>query len=210
MKIGTVPLGHERSAARSLLGFFAGLQPAMAIFWLGLAIFTVGLGVLLYTRWGQYRPLRKCMVLSLLAHLMLACYAATIQIVMPVRAPAEPIIHLSIGDGPTEKGVGGAGTLLGTTKDQPWEVFPDGAAERPDPTELGAGRPIRPASLSVWFARMPRGFQVIPCWTPWPWRTRNRCPQERRQRKQRPVPCPAMRRWRSRRRRPSAATPWRP
>ena len=124
--------------------FFAGLEPAMAIFWFGLAIFTVGLAVLLYTRWGQYRPLRKCMALSLLAHLILACYAATIQIVMPVRAPAEPIIQLSIGDGPADKGVGGAGTPLTATKDQPWEVFPDGVTGRPEATELKRGEPDPP------------------------------------------------------------------
>ena len=43
----------------------------------------------MYTRWGQYRPLRKCMALSLLAHLLLASYAATIQIVTPVPQPGR-------------------------------------------------------------------------------------------------------------------------
>ena len=143
--------------------FFAGLQPAMAIFWLGLAIFTVGLAVLLYTRWGQYRPLRKCMALSLLAHLMLACYAATIQIVMPVRPPAEPIIHLSLGDGPAEKGVGGAGAPLAANQGS----AVGGVSRRCRGPSRGnrtqaRRRPIRPASRSVWFAPMPRGFPAIP------------------------------------------------
>ena len=173
-------------------GFFAGLQPAMAIFWLGLAIFTVGLGVLLYTRWGQYRPLRKCMVLSLLAHLMLACYAATIQIVMPVRV-AGRTDHPSFDRRRTDrKRRGGGRHVVGHNQGSAVGGVPRRRRGTSRSNRTGAGRPIRPASLSVWFARMPRGFQVIPCWTPWPWRTRNRCPQERRQRKQRPVPCPAM------------------
>lgn len=78
--------------------FLADLQPAMTVFWLGLAVFTVALGVLLYTRWGQYRPLHKCMGLSLLAHLVLACYVATIHIVMPASPPVESVIYVSIDD----------------------------------------------------------------------------------------------------------------
>ena len=70
-----------------LLEFLAGIQLAMAILWLGLAIFTVGLTILLYTRWGQYKPLRKCMAMSLLAHLLLAGYAATIEIIAPAPRP---------------------------------------------------------------------------------------------------------------------------
>ena len=58
----------------------------IALGWIGLTIFTVGIGILLYTRWGQYRPLRKCMVLSLLAHLVLATYAATVRTVAPRAA----------------------------------------------------------------------------------------------------------------------------
>ena len=54
--------------------FFIG--PVVAVLWLGLAFFTVGLAFLLYTRWGQYKPLWKCMAMSLLAHLLLADYAA--------------------------------------------------------------------------------------------------------------------------------------
>ena len=85
----------------------AGMEPVMAIFWLGLLFFTAGLAVLMYTRWGQYRPLRKCMGLSLLAHLMLASYAATIHIAAPIAPPAEQAIRVSIGDGPVEKAAGG-------------------------------------------------------------------------------------------------------
>ena len=104
--------------------FFAGLDPAMAIFWLGLAIFTVGLAVLLYTRWGQYRPLRKCMALSLLAHLMLACYAATIQIVMPVRSSAGRRSSDFRSATDRRKRNRRRRPAAADPKEQPWEIFP--------------------------------------------------------------------------------------
>ena len=98
----------------------------VAILWVGLGVFTVGLAILLYTRWGQYKPLRKCMAMSLLAHLLMAGYAATVQIVTPIAAePAEQLIHVSLGDGPVEKApAGGAAPLSSKSRDQPWETFP--------------------------------------------------------------------------------------
>ena len=51
------------------------------VLWLGLTLLIIALIVLMRTRWGQSRPLGKCAVLSLVAHLLLAIYATTIQIV---------------------------------------------------------------------------------------------------------------------------------
>jgi hypothetical protein len=48
--------------------------------WAGLVVITAALLVLARTRWGQSQPLGKCMVLSLLAHLLLALYATTVSI----------------------------------------------------------------------------------------------------------------------------------
>ena len=64
----------------------------MGLLWLGLAAFTVALVVLIWTRWGQYRPLRKCLVLSILAHLLLAGYATTVRIVA-MAAGQRPIVR---------------------------------------------------------------------------------------------------------------------
>ncbi len=129
-----------------LLEFLAGIQLAMAILWLGLAIFTVGLTILLYTRWGQYKPLRKCMAMSLLAHLLLAGYAATIEIIAPAPRPTEQILYVSLGDGPDENAPpGGAGPLLSQEKDQPWEVFPNDAVAQPKEAELDRGKTDQPA-----------------------------------------------------------------
>ena len=125
---------------RRVLDTLAGMEPVMVIFWLGLLFFTAGLAVLMYTRWGQYRPLRKCMGLSLLAHLMLASYAATIHIAAPLVPPAEQSIRVSIGDGPVEKAAGGGASPTGDAVGQPWEVFPDDEAVQPKEIGLERGK----------------------------------------------------------------------
>ncbi|MEZ6070838.1 MAG: hypothetical protein R3C10_11345 [Pirellulales bacterium] len=47
--------------------------------WVGLAVVSVGLVVLLGTSWGQSKPLQKCTILSLLVHVLLAFYAMTVR-----------------------------------------------------------------------------------------------------------------------------------
>ncbi|MCD4726240.1 MAG: hypothetical protein K8R46_01145, partial [Pirellulales bacterium] len=106
-----------------LIEFLAGIPPVMALFWLGLAIFTAGLAVLLYTRWGQYRPLRKCMALSILAHLLLTCYAATIQIITPVPKTPDSIVAISFGDERPAADGGAAAALASKADERPWEAF---------------------------------------------------------------------------------------
>ena len=49
------------------------------VLWTGLAVLAAALGVLLWTRWGQSRPLEKCLVLSLLAHVWIAVLSMTIH-----------------------------------------------------------------------------------------------------------------------------------
>jgi hypothetical protein len=63
------------------------------VLWLGLTLLIIALIVLMRTRWGQSQPLGKCAVLSLAAHLLLAIYATTVQIVSASagRPHAEPI-----------------------------------------------------------------------------------------------------------------------
>ena len=86
--------------------FFTGLSnrviemPAIwMILWLGLAVLSIGLLVLMRTRWGQSQPLRKCAVLSLLVHVLLACFATTVHIVTGVGgSPEPPSIRVAILD----------------------------------------------------------------------------------------------------------------
>jgi len=59
----------------------SGQQILWGTLWSGLVLLTMALLVLMRTHWGQSQPLRKCVVLSLLAHLLFGCYATTIGIV---------------------------------------------------------------------------------------------------------------------------------
>ena len=52
------------------------------LLWIGSFALCIALIVVLRTRWGQSRPLKKCAVLSLLAHAMLACLAMTVRVVV--------------------------------------------------------------------------------------------------------------------------------
>lgn len=66
----------------------------------GLGIITVGLGVLMWTRWGQARPIAKCAGLSLFAHLLLLCYCYSTRVFFeaPGRATADGTINVQIED----------------------------------------------------------------------------------------------------------------
>ncbi|MBN1394147.1 MAG: hypothetical protein JW959_03920 [Pirellulales bacterium] len=121
-----------------LLEFLAGIEPTMAVFWLGLALFTACLAVLLYTRWGQYRPLRKCMGLSVLAHLLLACYAATIQIIAPIPGRSVSVFAVSF-----DENAATSVAAAPAADEQPWETFAADVPTRP----LGAGLP--PAAFDL-------------------------------------------------------------
>ena len=67
--------------------FLAGVGWVMGMVWIGLCVFTVGMLILMYTRWGQSHPLEKCMGLSVLAHILLVGYATTISLTMPTPPP---------------------------------------------------------------------------------------------------------------------------
>lgn len=60
----------------------ADVPPLYLVLWCGLVALGVLLVVLMRSRWGQSRTLHKCAVLSLLVHVMLACLAMTVRIVV--------------------------------------------------------------------------------------------------------------------------------
>ena len=126
--------------------FLASIEPVIAMLWVGLAVFTAGLAVLLYTRWGQYKPLRMCMAMSLLAHLLLAGYAATVEIVISIPPRPEQVIHVTIGDGTGEPAAAeGHAPAIASGKEQPWEVFPNDAVNVPKEAALDRGAADQPA-----------------------------------------------------------------
>jgi len=101
------------------------------IMWLsisaGIGLLALGMGALLITRWGQSRPLRKCIALSVWTHFLLGLYALTIEIVPRPGHPQGAAIRVAAVDQivddsmerdetaddrePTEKSL------------QPWEQF---------------------------------------------------------------------------------------
>lgn len=112
-----------------LLDFFTSMELLVGLLWLGLAVLTVTLLVLMRTRWGQSRPLRKCVVLSLLAHLLLAGYATTVQIVGSHPQPGEPVIQVSFFEDRSQQP---AVTQDPAPEEKPWEEFPHEAISQPE------------------------------------------------------------------------------
>ncbi|MDW8077719.1 MAG: hypothetical protein RMJ16_02415 [Thermoguttaceae bacterium] len=66
----------------------------------GFIALTALLGLFLWTRWGQTRPMQKCFLLSVLLHLVLALGATAVQIVVPVynRELPAPAIEVTLVD----------------------------------------------------------------------------------------------------------------
>ncbi len=83
-----------------MLSFFSSTEFLLWLVWSGLAVLTITLLVLMRTRWGRSRPLRKCVALSVLAHLLLFSYAATVKIVTAGRGRADETKVLIAEDTP--------------------------------------------------------------------------------------------------------------
>ncbi|MCS7304047.1 MAG: hypothetical protein NZ602_02920 [Thermoguttaceae bacterium] len=96
--------------------YLTGRGLLFGLLWAGLICLSLGLAALLLTRWGQSRPLRKCLVLSLLAHLLFAIYSTTVEIFVGAMVPAEEAgvpVHL-VGD-PTPAQTPSEATGVGAT-----------------------------------------------------------------------------------------------
>lgn len=117
-----------------LLEMMTSYETFLAALWLGLIGLTIGLLLLMRTRWGQYRPLRKCLAMSLLLHLLLAGYATTVNIVAALPdVEEEPSIRVSIAQGPDEQI---SRPQQAEVDERPWEQLLHDAVAQPDPVEL--------------------------------------------------------------------------
>ena len=117
-----------------VLDFLTSTELVIMLLWLGLAALSVTLLVLTRTRWGQSQPLKKCVILSLLAHFLLIGYATTVQIVTSGTLEArEPVIQISISDRDFDPVM-----IVEETDDvqqKPWESFAEESAVQPSPLE---------------------------------------------------------------------------
>jgi hypothetical protein len=124
-----------------LLDALTSMDVLVAVLWLGLAALTIALLVLMRTRWGQSRPLRKCVMLSFLAHVLLAGYATTVSIVgaSPLEA-REAAVRVAISEGDLDPEADAANR---TPSDKPWESFVHPSSVQPEPAELARAEPAQ-------------------------------------------------------------------
>jgi hypothetical protein len=119
--------------AEALLAFtFWDAQFARWCVWVGLVVLTVALLLLIRTRWGQSQPLGKCVVLSLLVHLLLGIYTTTVQIVSStVGSPSSSGIQVSLDESAAPV------SSVDLSVPDSWTTPADGGGESfADPTEL--------------------------------------------------------------------------
>ncbi|MCC6123837.1 MAG: squalene--hopene cyclase [Pirellulales bacterium] len=115
-----------------ILHFLAGVGWVMGVVWVGLSAFTLGALILVYTRWGQSRPLEKCIGLSLLAHCLLVGYATTISLAEPAPPPDGPAFQVALVEDGSDHNASPASTAENAEKsDRPWEAPTRGG----DPSE---------------------------------------------------------------------------
>lgn len=92
----------------------------MRAIWVGLAALTLILFGLLRTGWGNSNTLRKCAVLSLLCHLLMAAYFTTIPIVTSLGIGEEERIQISQLKMPSDES---AEETAAREPQDPWEKF---------------------------------------------------------------------------------------
>lgn len=105
----------------------------LGIVWLGLVCVTIMLLLMMATRWGQSQPLKKCVFLSLLTHVLLATYATTIEIVG--AAPPDGLVHTTLVE--EEQAADDQSEQETQAPTKPWEVFSNDA---PDPQQMTLDR----------------------------------------------------------------------
>ena len=97
-----------------------GWPPVWFFVWGGFCALTVGLVVLMWTRWGQTKPFHKCAILSLWAHVLLACLATTVTVVRGIDggwsrpAPIQVAVHGQTVDDAQDRPT--------PRETQPWDV----------------------------------------------------------------------------------------
>ena len=103
------------------------VKPDVQTTWLlaGLAVLVIVLLVLMRTRWGQAKPLSKCMVLSIVVHLLLVVYAYFLQTFVVGPFPGrEQIVHVSlIADVEEEEFVESPAEQTEPEEQEPWNDF---------------------------------------------------------------------------------------
>jgi len=86
-----------------LLDFVTSTEFLLGLLWSGLAALAVALLLLIRTRWGQSRPIEKCLALSALVHLWLIGFSTTVKIVSIAPLDSDPVTRVALSDDPSQR-----------------------------------------------------------------------------------------------------------
>ncbi len=110
------------------------------VIWALLGLVSLALLVVLLTPWGRSRPLRKCVLISLMVHALLLTYAATVKILSGYRGIPQEDVAIRIVDISTEPE---PESPRQPGKPQPWEQMDE------PPPQLPADMPRREVPPAV-------------------------------------------------------------
>ncbi len=98
------------------------------LLWAGLALFTVAMIAAMQTRWGQSRPLRKCVALSLWVHALLIGYTTTVKLASAPPQSERDVMQISLVEGLLDQPV----EPVEKEDARPWEKFVHDAVSGPE------------------------------------------------------------------------------
>ncbi len=122
--------------------------------WASLALIAGLIALMAWTSWGSRRALRKCLVLSVVAHVGLALYGGTVPVVLlalqpddPANAPREHIKQIKVAPQAEDRPDDRAGSRSAARPLAAWDKSIPGLA-LPD-AKLATPRAAAPASVDV-------------------------------------------------------------
>ena len=129
------------------LHFLAGIEPVVALLWLGLAVFTVAVAILMYSRWGQSTFAEvhgavapgPCLA-GRLCHDDSNHYSRS-SIASGADVPRVAPRHRTFRRWARQAAGGGAaGPAAANANQRPWETFPNDAVAQPAEPNLDRGK----------------------------------------------------------------------
>jgi hypothetical protein len=139
-----------------LLDLVSSTEFFLGLLWGGLAALGLTLLLLIRTRWGQSRPVEKCLVLSLLVHLWLAGFFSTVKIVSLARPDSDSVTRVALTeDLPKDRNSGKTASPARLLQEKPWDAFAEEWSLRSAQTEVGRVEPKQPAEPR----RQPRNLE---------------------------------------------------
>jgi hypothetical protein len=128
------------------LGDLLSTKVLALVLWIGVAVLSLAMVVLTLTRFGQAKPLTKCITLSVFAHVLLGGYAHVTHLFIdkPV-IPAEQTLEFQlVDDQPASNDPAESQSL----ESQPWNHFPSQESITPDADPL-ARQQVNATSVST-------------------------------------------------------------